>query len=165
MRIALLAAAVAVGALACGKQGDQSQTNQTNPPAPAAGTDSGAAPAGGQGASNGPVVEVKMTGNGSTRAAFEPSTISITPGTTVRFINVSGGPHNIAFWSDSIPSGAASGLQAGMKNTIDNLSGPFLTQPNDTYEVTFPANAPKGNYKGYCVPHVTMGMKMNVKVQ
>jgi plastocyanin len=159
MRIALLAAVVAVGALACGKKGDQNQSTQ-NPPAPAAAaTDSGAAPAGGQ------VVEVKMTGNGSTRAAFEPSSITITPGTTVRFTNVSGGPHNIAFWSDSVPSGAAAALQQGMKNTIDNLSGPFLTQPNDTYDVTFPANAPKGNYKGYCVPHVTMGMKLAIKVQ
>lgn len=163
MRIALLAAVVAVGALACGKKGDQSQSTANPSAPPAAATDSGAAPAGGQG--NGQVVEVKMTGNGSTRAAFEPNSITITPGTTVRFINVSGGPHNIAFWSDSIPSGAATALQAGMKNTIDNLSGPFLTQPNETYDVTFPANAPKGNYKGYCVPHVTMGMKLAVKVQ
>ena len=159
MRIALLATVVAVGALACGK-GDQNQSQQTNNAAPqAAGTDSGTASASGQ------VVEVRMTGNGSTRAAFEPATITITPGTTVRYINVSGGPHNIAFWPDSIPSGAAAALQQGMKNTIDNLTGPFLTQPNETYDVVFPANAPKGAYKGYCTPHLTLGMKMTVNVQ
>jgi plastocyanin len=105
-----------------------------------------------------------MTGNGSTRAAYEPNNLTIAPGTTVRFINVSGGPHNITFWPDSVPSGGAAALQGGMKNTMDNLSGPFLTQANETYDVSF-ANAPKGTYKGYCTPHLTLGMKITIKVQ
>jgi len=105
-----------------------------------------------------------MTGNGSTRAAFEPSTITVPAGATVRFTNVSGGPHNITFWSDSVPAGGAAALQAGMKNTVDNLSGPFLVQPNETYEVSF-ANAPKGTYKGFCTPHLTLGMKIAIKVE
>jgi plastocyanin len=112
----------------------------------------------------GPVVEVKMTGNGSTLAAYEPNTLTIKPGTTVRFINVSGGPHNIAFWQDSIPAGAAAALNAGMKNTVDNLSGAFLTSPNETYDVSF-ANAPTGTYKGFCTPHQALGMKMTIKVE
>jgi len=153
MRFALLTTVVAIGALACGKKGDQNQT-QTPPPA---------APAGST-AATGPVVEVKMTGNGSTRAAFEPSTVTVPAGGTVRFINVAGGPHNITFWSDSVPAGGAAALNAGMKNTVDNLSGPFLTQPNEAYEVSF-ANAPKGTYKGYCTPHLTLGMKINIKVE
>ncbi len=156
MRFALLTTVVAISALACGqKGGDQNQTQmQTAPPAaPAAGV-----------AATGPVVEVKMTGNGSTRAAFEPSTVTVPAGGTVRFINVAGGPHNITFWSDSIPAGGAAALNAGMKNTVDNLSGPFLTQPNETYDVSF-ANAPKGTYKGYCTPHLTLGMKIAIKVE
>ena len=137
MRFALLTAVVAIGALACGQKGDQNQ-NQTQaaPPAP---------PAGGAAAPTGPVVEVKMTGNGSTKAAFEPSTITIPAGATVRFTNVAGGPHNITFWPDSVPAGGAAALNAGMKNTVDNLSGPFLTQPNETYEVSF-ANAPNSSW-------------------
>ena len=154
MRFALLTTVVAIGALACGKKDDQNQSQmQSAPPAaPAA-----AAP-------TGPVVEVKMTGNGSTRAAYEPSSITIAPGTTVRFINVSGGPHNIAFWQDSIPAGAAAALNANMKNTVDNLSGGFLTEANAAYDVSF-ANAPTGTYKGYCTPHLMLGMKMTIKVQ
>lgn len=105
-----------------------------------------------------------MTGNGSTMAAFEPKALTIAPGTTVRFINVAGGPHNIAFWSDSIPAGAEAGLAAAMPNSIDKLSGQFLTDPNQTYEVSF-ANAPKGTYKGYCVPHAGLGMKLTITVQ
>jgi plastocyanin len=158
MRFALLTTVVAIGALACGKKGDQAQNQQqAAPPAPpAAGAMSAAA--------TGPVVEVKMTGNGSTKAAYEPSSLTIAPGTTVRFIDVSGGPHNISFWQDSIPAGAAAALNANMKNTVDNLSGPFLTQPNESYDVSF-ANAPKGTYKGYCTPHVTLGMRITIKVQ
>ena len=155
MRVALLTTVVAIGALACGKKGDQTQNQmQAAPPAAPPAT---AAP-------TGPVVEVKMTGNGSTKAAYEPSTLTIAPGTTVRFVNVSGGPHNIAFWQDSVPAGAAAALNAGMKNTVDNLSGAFLTQPNETYDVSF-ANAPKGSYKGYCVPHLTLGMHIAIKVE
>jgi len=153
MRFALLTTVVAIGALACGKKGDQTQT-QSAPPAP---------PAAGAAAPTGPVVEVKMTGNGSTKAAFEPSSITIPAGATVRFTSVSGAPHNIAFWSDSVPAGAVPVLQANMKNTVDNLSGPFLQQ-NETYDVSF-ANAPKGTYKGYCVPHVALGMKLSIKVE
>ena len=51
-----------------------------------------------------------------------------------------------------------------MKNTVDNLSGAFLTQPNETYDVSF-ANAPKGTYKGFCTPHLTLGMKIVIKVE
>lgn len=156
MRLALLTTVVAIGALACGKKGDENQTQSAPPAPPAAGMTATA--------TTGPVVEVKMTGNGSTRAAYEPSSLTITPGTTVRFINVSGGPHNISFWQDSIPAGGAAALNANMKNTVDNLSGAFLTQPNESYDVSF-ANAPKGTYKGYCTPHLTLGMKISIKVE
>jgi plastocyanin len=152
MRFSLLTTIAALGALACGgeKQADQAQTAGAQPGA-------AMAPAG-------PVVEVKMTGNGSTVAAFEPKTLTVAPGTTVRFINVSGGPHNIAFWGDSIPAGGGAVLGAAMANTIDNMSGPFLTQPNEAYDVSF-ANAPKGAYKGYCVPHLALGMTLTITVQ
>ena len=154
MRFALLTTVVAIGALACSK-GEQTQDQQMQAAPPAA---PGAAAAGG------PVVEVKMTGNGSTTAAYEPSSLTIAPGTTVRFVNVSGGPHNIAFWQDSIPAGAATALNANMKNTIDNLSGPFMTTPAESYDVSF-ANAPQGTYKGYCTPHLALGMKIAIRVQ
>ena len=155
MRFALLTTVVAIGALACGgKKGDQNESQMSAPPA---------APASSMAAS-GAVVEVKMTGNGSTHAAFEPSSLKIAPGTTVRFTNVAGGPHNIAFWQDSVPSGGAAALNANMKNTVDNLSGPFLTQANETYDVSF-ANAPKGTYKGYCTPHQTLGMHIAITVE
>ena len=157
MRFALLTTVVALGALACGKKGDQTQTQtQTAPPAPPAGT----APA----IPTGPVVEVKMTGNGTTKAAFEPATLTIKPGTIVRFINVSGGPHNVAFYPDSVPKGGVDVLKKGMPNPMGDLTGPFLTQPNEKYDVSF-AGAAAGVYKGYCMPHIALGMHIGITVQ
>lgn len=157
MRLTALTTLLALGPLACGgeKKADASQA-ATTPAASAATpatTDAGAAP-----------VEVKMTGNGSTKAAFEPSTLTIKPGTVVRFLNVSGGPHNVAFYADSIPKGAAEALKKGMPNPMGDLTGPFLTQPNEKYEVTF-AGAPAGKYRVYCMPHVALGMALTITVQ
>jgi len=160
MRFTALGVILALGALACGeKKPDQAQAAQpttaqttATPPAPAA-------------PPTGPVVEVKMTGNGSNVAAFVPKTVQIAAGSTVRFINVSGGPHNIAFYADSVPAGAATVVNNGMANRMDNLSGPFLTNPSDHYDVTFAANAPKGVYKGYCLPHAALGMKITITVK
>jgi plastocyanin len=111
-----------------------------------------------------PIVEVRMTGNGSTKAAYEPSSLRIKSGTTVRFINVSGGPHNVTFYPDSIPAGAAATLQTGMPNPISELTGPLLTAANQTYDVSF-ISAPPGTYKAYCLPHVALGMKLTIQVE
>jgi plastocyanin len=171
MRLTLLTTLVAFGAIACGgdKKAATAQAEAATPASPttsatpspngAASATPAAEPAGG-----GPVVEVKMTGDGTSKAAFEPATLTIKAGTTVRFMNVSGGPHNIAFYSDSIPKGGADALKKGMANAMSDLTGPFLTQPNEKYDVSF-AGAPAGTYKGYCMPHVAFGMKITIKVQ
>jgi plastocyanin len=48
---------------------------------------------------------------------------------------------------------------------MDNLSSSFLTNPNDHYDVTFAADAAKGAYKGYCLPHMVLGMKITITVK
>ena len=149
MRLTWISTLAVLGAVACGGGEQQANQTQTQTATPAAG---------------GPVVEVRMTGDGSTKAAFEPATLTIAPGTTVRFINASGGPHNVAFYGDSIPTGAATVLNAAMANRMDNLSGPFVTAPNEAYDISF-AGAPAGTYKGFCLPHVAMGMKLAITVQ
>src|ERR687892_2012009 len=125
MRFKLIGAVATLAALAC-SGGERRQEGQADQPA------AGAAGA----AAGGAVVEVRMTGNGTNQAAFEPAAITIAPGTTVRFINVSGGPHNVAFWGDSIPAGAAPVLTAAMTGAISPLSGPFLTQANQSYDIS-----------------------------
>ncbi len=153
----ILLSAFAAMALGCGgdKKADTAQATAAAPAESAVAAS--AAPAG-------PVVEVKMTGNGSNKAAFDPATLTIDAGTTVRFINVSGGPHNVAFWPDSIPAGAAAALAKGMPDPMTDLTSPFLTKPNEAYDVSF-AGAPSGVYKGYCQPHTTLGMIIAITVK
>src|SRR2546427_3141537 len=159
MRLPLLTPPAGSGAAAWGgeKKADPSRPRAATP-APAAATP--AAPA----APAAAVVEVKMTGNGTTKAAFEPATLTIAPGTTVRFLNVSGGPHDIAFYADSIPKGAADVLKKGMPNQMMDLASPFLQQPNEKYDVSC-AGPPAGTDKGYCLPHVALGRKITITVK
>jgi len=160
MRFTLLTTLVAFTAVACGgeKKPAASQAEAATPtPAVTPAAAAAAEPAGA-------VVEVKMTGNGTSQAAFDPSKLTIKAGTTVRFLNVSGGPHNVAFYGDSVPKGGADALKKGMPNPMGDLTGPFLTQPNEKYDVSF-AGAPAGVYRGYCMPHVALGMHITITVQ
>ncbi|MGH7548663.1 MAG: plastocyanin/azurin family copper-binding protein [Gemmatimonadales bacterium] len=158
MRLTALTTLLALGALACGgeKKSEAAEAAAATPSPAAAAPEAPATAAA--------IVEVKMTGNGSTKAAFEPDVLTIKPGTVVRFINVSGGPHNVAFYDDSIPKGAAQVLKKGMPNAMADLIGPFLTQPNEKYDVSF-AGAPVGKYRGYCMPHVALGMFMTITLK
>jgi plastocyanin len=117
MRLTGIAAVLALGALACGKKADQGQANAA---AATPATTPAAEP-------TGPVVEVKMMGGGNV-FKYDPSTITVPAGGTVRFMNIEGGPHNVSFYADSIPAGAAEKLNAAMAKRMDNLAGPACRQ-------------------------------------
>ncbi len=132
-------------------------------PAPAPG---GAAPAGAAGAVaaiTGKTVEVKMVGDAQGYRE-DPMNITIKVGDGVKWTNVTGGPHNVSFWSDSIPAGTASQLGANMPHTTSPLIGPLLINPNDTYTVSF-AGVKPGKYSYYCTPHLALGMRGTITVQ
>ena len=160
MRVTSVAAGLAVVLAACGggeqKAGEQQTTATPEQPAPSAET---AAPAAGTGASH----DVQMVLEGSSYK-FSPDQLTIKSGDVVRFHNVSGGPHNVSFWGDSIPSGAADALKAGMPDQMAPLEGSLITEPNGIYTVNF-GKAPAGEYKFYCLPHLALGMKGKLTVQ
>ena len=153
MRAKFFLAGLAVIAAACGKKGD----------APAADTTAMAPAPSETPAATGTAHDVNMTLDGSTYK-FEPAALTIKAGDVVVFHDVSGGPHNVQFYADSIPAGSAEALNAGMPDRTDNLAGPLLTEANATYRVSF-AGAPVGVYKLYCLPHSPMGMKATITVQ
>jgi plastocyanin len=95
---------------------------------------------------------------------FDPATLTIKVGDGVKFTNVSGPPHDVAFWADSIPQGAADALGKGMPNTTGPLTGPMLTNVGDSYTVNF-AGVPAGTYHYYCPVHLALGMKAVLTVQ
>ncbi len=156
MRVTSLAAGLAIVLAACGggeqKAGEEQQTTATPEQAPAP------APAAG-----GATHDVNMVLEGSSYK-YVPDQLTIKAGDQVRFHNVSGGPHNVSFWADSIPAGAADPLKAGMTDQMAPLEGQLLTEPNAVYSVSF-AGAPTGAYKFYCLPHLALGMKGQITVE
>ena len=159
MRVTSMLAGLAFVVAACGggeKKADDQQTTAT--PDQAAPAADGAAPAGG-----GTTHDVNMVLEGSAYK-YVPDQLTIKAGDVVNFHNVSGGPHNVSFWGDSIPAGAADVLKGGMPDQMAPLEGSLLTEPNGVYTVNF-ANAPTGEYKYYCLPHLALGMKAKLTVQ
>jgi plastocyanin len=156
MRAKFLLAGLVVVAAACGKKGGDTAADTTATMAPST-------PAETPAAATGTAHDVNMELDGSTYK-FEPATLTIKAGDVVHFHNVSGGPHNVSFYTDSIPAGAAAALNAGMPDQTASLSGPLLVEPNAVYTVSF-AGAPAGVYKLYCLPHTAMGMKATITVQ
>jgi plastocyanin len=108
-------------------------------------------------------IEVRMLGD-ATGYRFRPASITARVGDVVRFVNVSGGPHNVVFYADRIPSGAAATLQKNMGQTIGPLSGTLLMAPNEDYTVSL-AGLPAGTYNYYCLPHQAMKMTGRIKVR
>jgi plastocyanin len=156
MRMTSMVAGLAVVLAACG--GEKKTQEQ-----PAAGESAGAAPAAAAPAATGKTHDVNMVLDGS-KYKYDPDNLTIQSGDVVRYHNKSGGPHNVSFWPDSIPKGAAEVLTKNMPDQMAPLEGPLLTEPDAVYQVSF-AGAPKGEYKVYCLPHLALGMRGKVTVQ
>ncbi len=96
---------------------------------------------------------------------FVPSDLTIKAGDRVVFHNVSGGPHNIQFWGDSIPAESRAALDAAMPgDKLGELNGPLLTAPNETYEISF-AGMVAGDYHFTCTPHIANNMNGKITIQ
>ena len=152
---------------ACGGGEKKADTSAAAAP-PAAGATSAApgagAAAGTAMAATGATHEVKMVMDAQGQYKFDPANITVKRGDAIKFTTVSGQPHNVSFWPDSIPAGAATQLGANMSNTTAPLTGPLLNNPGESYTVSF-AGVPAGVYKMYCTPHLALGMKGAVTVQ
>jgi plastocyanin len=107
--------------------------------------------------------EVRMVMEGQSYR-FEPAALTIHPGDRVRFVNVSGGPHNVSFDPAKVPDAAERALSAGMPNQIQALWGPLMTGANEAYTVTF-TGVPAGSYEFFCMPHMSMGMRGTITVR
>lgn len=159
MRVTSMVAGLALVLAACGgekKPEAQSTTTTAAPEQPAA------APAA-EPAAGGTAHDVNMVLDGSTYK-YDPAELTIKAGDVVNFHNKSGGPHNVSFWTDSIPSGAADVLKGAMPDQMAPLEGPLLTEQDAVYKVSF-AGAPTGAYKFYCLPHLALGMHGKITVQ
>jgi plastocyanin len=161
----IVSSAIALGA--CGGGGEKAaDSSATAAPAPApdsAASATAAAPAGAATPITGMTYEVKMVGDDK-GYRFEPADIKLKAGDGVKFVMVSGGPHNVAFDPATIPADVKPQLSANMPNQQGELSSPLMTNPNDAYTISF-ANVKPGQYPFHCTPHLAMGMKGTITVQ
>ena len=179
--IALLASTAVLGA--CGGEKAATDTAAANAAAASASTPAattpaatpsamtpapttGAAPAGGAvvaAPATGKTHEVKMLVDG-TSYKFEPANLTIKQGDAVKYIMVSGGPHNVTF-QNVTDAAAKAQLDANMQGAkMGELGSPMLMAPNEGYVVSF-AKVPAGTYNYVCTPHAAMNMKGAVTVQ
>ena len=162
--LALVAGAMAIVACSGGDKKADSTAAMTNDTAAAPATTTTATTTGSTSAAapiTGTVHEVKMIGDGTTYK-FDPANITIKQGDGIKWVMVSGGPHNVAFLDT--PDAAKAQLSANMPSQMKELTSPMMMTPNETYTVSF-ANVPAGTYNYHCEPHAAMGMKGSITVQ
>lgn len=152
MRATWLAAGAVVIVAACGGGEKPAAKDTTAAAAPTA-----AAPA------TGTVHEVQMAQVGADYR-FVPEVTTIKAGDQVKFTNMANMAHNVQFYADSIPAGAAAVLDANMPNKMGPLASNLLTTQGESYTISF-AGAPAGTYKFTCLPHMATGMKGTIIVQ
>jgi len=164
----VVSSAIVLGA--CGGGGDKGAADTTSTATAAPKTDSATAatpapgaPAGAMAPITGQTIEVKMVGD-EKGYRFEPADIKVKAGDGIKFVMVSGGPHNVAFDPATIPADVKPQLSANMPNQMSELSSPLLSNPNDAYTISF-ANVKPGTYPFHCTPHLAMGMKGTITVQ
>jgi plastocyanin len=108
--------------------------------------------------------EVKMVGDAK-GYRFEPANFTVKQGDGVKFVVVSGGPHNVAFDPATIPPDVKPQLDANMgTDKMGELSSNLKINPGDAVTVSFGKIKP-GQYPYHCTPHLALGMKGVITVQ
>lgn len=164
----ILVGAVGMIALACGGADTSNTATTGDTAAAAAATTPAATPATPAAAGTlapitGTTHEVRMVFENN-EYKFVPANITVKAGDGIRWIMVSGAPHNVAFDPAAVPANAKGQLSANMPNQISELSSPMMINPNETYTISF-ANVSAGTYNYHCTPHLAMGMRGVITVQ
>jgi plastocyanin len=148
---------------ACGSKGEEAPAAEATP-APAAEAAAAAPVAGAAAPITGTTHEIKMIGD-EKGFRFEPANLTIKAGDAIKYVFVSGGPHNVAF--------EAAGLSPEVKAQLDANFGPakmaelssnMFMNVGESITISF-GNIPAGAYNYNCTPHLAMGMKGIITVQ
>jgi plastocyanin len=159
--VALVASAIMFAA--CGGGSETTPATETPAATPAA----EAAPAAGavtMAPATGTVHEIKMVGDDK-GYRFEPANLTIKSGDAVKFVAVSGFPHNVAFNGATLAPAVKSQLDANFGTArLAELSSQMYLAANEGFTLSF-ANIPAGAYEFNCTPHLAMNMKGVITVQ
>ena len=108
--------------------------------------------------------EVKMVGDAK-GYRFEPANVTVKQGDGIKFVVVSGGPHNVAFDPATIPADVKGQLDANMgTDKMGELSSNMKMNAGESVTVSF-GNIKPGQYPYHCVPHLALNMKGVITVQ
>lgn len=137
---------------ACGGSGADANSAADSTAAPVASGPATMAPA------TGTTHEVKMVLNAAGTYAFEPANFTIKSGDAVKFVGVSGFPHNVAFDGTGLSASAKAQLDAnfGTARAAELMSNMYVAA-GEGFTLSF-ANVPAGEYKYNCTPHLAMNM-------
>ena len=172
---AVAVAAVTLGACAGGEKqpSDTTHVAVDTSAATTTTTTTGGAASTTAGATGGAVAAAPITGTTKTvnmvgdakGYRFEPANITVKQGDAIKFVVVSGGPHNVAFDPATIPADVKSQLDANMgTDKMGELSSSMKTNAGESFTVSFGKIKP-GQYPYHCVPHLALNMKGVITVQ
>lgn len=112
----------------------------------------------------GKTITVNMVGDAK-GYRFEPANITLKQGDGIKFVTVSGGPHNVAFDPATIPADVKPQLDANMgTDKMGELSSALKTNNGESVTISF-ANIKPGSYPFHCTPHLALNMKGTITVQ
>ena len=161
MRFNGLVLAVACAALSACGGGDKAPSDTSAATPPAAGATTAVAPAAAPTPATGKWHDVQMVGD-EKGYRYEPASLTVKVGDGVRWVMVSGAPHNVQF--ENVAADAKSQLMANMPNQLTELGSPILLNANEKYEMSFNGVKP-GKYSYICTPHLANNMKGSITVQ
>jgi plastocyanin len=96
---------------------------------------------------------------------FEPANITVKQGDGIKFVVMSGGPHNVAFDPATIPADVKPQLDANMgTEKMGELSSALKTNNGESITISF-AKIKPGQYPFHCTPHLALNMKGVITVQ
>lgn len=98
--------------------------------------------------------------------AFEPSSLTVSAGTTVTWDNVGSIGHSVTAYADGVPSDAtyfaSGGFDSESAARDGYADGEGVIEGGETYEHTFET---AGSYEYFCIPHEQSGMTGTITVE
>jgi len=94
---------------------------------------------------------------------YEPETLTVSVGDTVRWMNESDEAHSVTTYESKLPEGAeffSSSGQPSEADARDHIEA--LMTAGDEYSVKFDV---PGTYEYFCVPHEAQGMRGKIVVE
>jgi plastocyanin len=112
----------------------------------------------------GKTIEVKMIGDAK-GYRFEPANFTVKQGDGVKFVVVTGPPHNVAFDPATVSPDVRAQLDANMgTDKMGELSSNMKMNPGEAVTISF-GNIKPGQYPYHCTPHLALNMKGVITVQ